>query len=440
MARPSGTGRLAASDRVSQAAATERWSRRHFVALGIALVAGVAIRIALLPSEGLKGDIDQFVVWVHGIAANGLGTAYDQNLSFPPVMAYIWGALAALEPAFRTATDSSDAGIRALMKLPASLADIGLALLVAYALRARPWWAVIGATVVLLHPAVIDVSAWWGQYESIYLLSALAAVVLALNGHNGFAAAAIAVCLMTKPQALPFVLPFAAWFWAHGGWREIARTAAVGLAVIVVLWLPFVPAGGPLDYLHTLADYQNTVFPYLSLHAWNVWWLLQVAAVGGFASDQTAVIGPITFRHLGFVITGLLSVVVAILILRDPRPRTFILGLAASTLIWFGFMTQMHERYAYGALIFLLLLIPERRIRWLYAAFGVVFVLDLWSAAPPAPIFRQWLPFAGAYSMVGSLAMIAMTALTILWMTSRPAGEADTPDHRVAVAGEGPSV
>ena len=83
------------------------------------------------------------------------------------------------------------------------------------------------------------------------------------------------------------------------------------------------------------------------------------------------------------------------LILRDPRPRTFILGLAASTLIWFGFLTQMHERYAYGALIFLLLLIPERRIAWLYLAFSVVFTLNLLSAAPPAPIFAEWLPFGG---------------------------------------------
>ena len=50
-------------------------------------------------------------------------------------------------------------------------------------------------------------SAWWGQYESIYLLSALAALVFALNGRNGLAAAALALCVMTKPQALPFLLP-----------------------------------------------------------------------------------------------------------------------------------------------------------------------------------------------------------------------------------------
>ena len=389
----------------------------------------------LLPSQGLKGDLDQFVVWVHGIAINGLANAYDQNLSFPPVMAYVWGVLAFIEPAFKTVTDSSDPGIRALMKVPATLADLGLAALLVYAFRSRPGWAVVAAMVVLLHPAVIDVSAWWGQYESIYLLSALAAVVFALNGRNGLAAAAIAVCLMTKPQALPFILPFAVWFWTHGGIREIVRTAAIGLAVIVVLWLPFIPAGGPLNYLNNLAEYQNLIFPVLSLHAWNIWWIVQVAAVGSFAGDQVAVIGPITLRHVGFVVTALLSIVVAVLMLRDPRPRTFILGLAASTLIWFEFMTQMHERYAYGVLIFLLLLLPERRVQWLYVAFGVVFTLELWSAAPPAPVFREWLPFFGWYSIVGSLVMIAITALTLIWITTTSGGASNGPDHQVAVDG-----
>jgi hypothetical protein len=189
-----------------------------------------------------------------------------------------------------------------------------------------------------------------------------------------------------------------------------------------------------------LAEYQNNIFPILSLNAWNVWWILQVAAVGGFAPDNTAVLGPITFRHIGFVLTGVLSLLVAWLIVRDPQPRTFILGLAASTLIWFGFLTQMHERYAYGAIIFLLLLIPERRIQWLCLALGVVFTLNLVSAVPPTPTFRVWFPYPGVHSLVGAVAMIVITGLTVLWMTSRREGAPATPDHRVAVASGDASV
>ena len=56
----------------------------------------------------------------------------------------------------------------------------------------------------------------------------------------------------------------------------------------------------------------------------------RVAGGGFVADDQSPFLGPITLRHVGFLVTGLLSlVIVAVAILRDPRPRTLVLGLAA---------------------------------------------------------------------------------------------------------------
>jgi Gpi18-like mannosyltransferase len=397
--------------------ATGRSTSLLVVAL-VALVIGVAIRVALLPTDGLRGDIDQFVLWVHGIAVNGLPVAYDRDLAFPPVMAYLWGLLAAIQPAFQTVTDGSDPAIRILMKLPASLADIGLAALVAYGLRATPRWAVAGFAAMLLYPAVIDISAWWGQYESIYLLSALAAALFAINGRNGWGAAFLAVSIMTKPQALPFLVPFAAWFWATGGPRGFLRAALIGGAVVVVLWLPFLAAGGPVDYLHNLAQYQGGVFSILSLRAWNLWWLVQsVLAGGSFVADDVAFLGPVTLRWIGYAVVGVLELTVALAVFRDPRPRTLILGLAAATLVAFCFLTSMHERYAYGALVFLMLLIPERRVRWLAIAFGLVFTLNLLAAAPPTETIGKLLPVGGSLGIVGSLAMLAITG-ACLWLMS----------------------
>lgn len=421
---------------MSQAAAPERrrgrWSARELALLGAALLAGIAIRAILLPIEGFRGDIDEFAGWVHGIATNGLSRAYDQDLTFGPVIAYVWGLLAAVQPAFQTVTDASDPMIRALMRTPACIADIGLAMLAAYALRDRPRWAIVAAAAIALHPAVLDVSVRYGQYESIYLLSALAAVVLVLNGHDRPAAALVAVSLMTKPQALPFILPFAAWFWVRGGVRGVVTGAAIGLAVIVVLWLPFAAAGGPANYLHNLAYYQQEVFPVLSLRAWNLWWIVQEGlASGQFVNDQTALIGPFTGRHLGYGLTVGLSLVIAASIVQDPRPRTLVLGLAVATLVAFCFLTAMHERYAYGAIIFLMLLLPDRRFRWLALALGVVFTLNLVAAIPPTPAIGELVPIGGLLGIAGSLAMLAIAGLAFAWLP-RPTGEPSGDDHRVA--------
>src|SRR4029079_1170841 len=121
-----------------------------------------------------------------------------------------------------------------------------------------------------------------------------------------------------------------------------------------------------------------------------------------------------------YVLTGLLELVVFIAVLRDPRPRTLILGLAASTLTAFCFLTTMHERYAYGALVFLMLLLVERPVRALAIGFGIVFTLNLLAAAPPTPEIGQLLPVDAALGVAGSVAMLAATAMCI-WLVRRSA-------------------
>jgi Gpi18-like mannosyltransferase len=289
---------------------------------------------------------------------------------------------------------------------------------VAWILREKPVWAGVAAVAVLLHPATWYVSAWWGQYESVYVLAALLAVLFAVGGRDGFAAAALAVAVLTKPQALPFLLPFAAWFLARGGIRGLIRAGAIGAVVAFVIWLPFLAAGGPLRYLGNLGEYQNDIFSVMSLRAWNFWWIVQdFAANDEFVTDRVSIVGPVTFRTLGFLVTGLVSLAIAVQIWRDPRPRTLILGLAATTLVAFTFLTTMHERYAYGGLVFLLLLVPEARVRWLGVAFGVVFTLNLVAAIPATPELGQAFPIWGPLGLVGSLAMVLIAAAAVALVT-----------------------
>jgi len=412
----------------------ERWTTRHTAILVIGVALGVAIRIALLPTQGLRGDIDQFVGWLNHIAVAGLPNTFEQELTFGPVVAYIWWFLGLVEPGFRTATDASDTTIRILMKLPATLADFGLAAGVAFGLRARPTWAVVGAVAILLHPAVWYVSAWWGQYESVFVLWALIATLFAINGRDGFAAAFLAAAVLTKPQAVPLLVPFAAWFFARGGVAGLGRATLIGAVTALVIWLPFLAAGGPLDYLRGVSELQGDVFSILSLRAWNLWWLVQeIGNDGQFASDRVSLIGPITFRMVGFAITGLLAIVVAFGVRRDPRPRTLIVGLAAIMLVAFSFLTTMHERYAFAAVVFLMLLIPESRMRWLAVAFGAVFTLNLVAAIPASPELGRALPVAGPLGIVGSVAMITMAVVAVALLRDPPTPESGRSEASVVV-------
>ncbi len=391
----------------------QEWAAALVAALALAIAAGFAIRVAVWPQPGLAGDLDQFVLWVHGIAVGGWGSAYDQNLSFPAVMAWLWGALALVQPAFAGVANASDPGLLALMKLPASLADLGLALGVALWFRDRPKVAVAAAAAVLLWPATWYISAWWGQYEPIYVLPVLLALLAARSERPGLAAALLAIGLMTKPQALPLAVPFAAWFLATGGWRGAVRAIAVAALVAVVAWLPFVAAGGPLNYLRNLSDYQDAIFSVLSLRAWNPWWLLQeLGAGGGFVSDRTAIAGPITFRLLGLAAAGVMALVVFAGVYRRPSAANLAMGLAAVALGAFITLTTMHERYAYPALVFLLLGWPRREAVIAWTAFAVAFALDLVYSVPPPGLA---LPGLDVVSVAGSVVITAVAVAAIRW-------------------------
>jgi Gpi18-like mannosyltransferase len=393
----------------------------HLVTLVAGAALAVAVRWVLLPTPGLPGDLGQFVVWVHGIATAGLTRAYDQNVSFPPVMVYVWSVLAAIEPAFRTATNSADPAIRILMKLPATLADFGLAAGVALALRSQPRWAIVGFLGILLHPAVIYISAWWGQYESIYVLGALVAWLLAIRNRPGLAAIALAIAVMTKPQAVPLLVPFVAWYLARYGVARSVRFGAIAAVAIVLLWVPFLAAGGPLAYLQNLGQYQNQIFAVLSVRAWNPWWLFQTAYGGGnFIADSAAIAGPVTLRVVGFIVTAILEALVFVAVYRHPTPRSLALGLAAASLVAFSALTTMHERYAFPALVFLALWLPERRVRWTWIAFSIAFTANLLAAIPPTDLVRQLLPVDGIVGIVGSVVLTLVTGVTLALVIRPP--------------------
>jgi len=400
------------------------WSRGARVGLAVGLLAAAILRLALLPTMGLRADTDQFVGWVHQLASGlPLAEAYRLDLSFPPVMVYVFWALSHVVPAFGTATDAGDLAARIAIKAPAALADIGLALGVAYLLRERPRWAIGAALAVAFLPLTWYLSAWWGQFESIYVLLGLLAAILVLADHPIPAAAALGLAVMTKPQALPFLVPFAAYALGRYGWRRAAVLGIVTGAVAAAMWLPFLPDGGPSRYLGNLGHYQDGVFAVLSLRAWNAWWLVQEPTTGGaFLADTGRVLGPLTPRMLGYALAGLGELAVFLAVLRRPTRDGLLLGLAASVLVAFCFLTTMHERYSYGAVIFLAAATSGRMRAAAWAVLALAASANVIAAIPPSTVPGSFIPLGGLVGIAGSVAVLAAAAGVVLLLRRSPVG------------------
>ncbi len=395
------------------------WTPALIATLALGLAGAAILRLLLLPTEGLPGDLDVFALWTHLLAMGvPLDRIYEHGLSFGPVMAYLFWAIGHLQAAFQTATDAADPTVRIWLKIPASTADIAIALVIAYALKDRPRIAVASALALSFVPVTWYLSAFWGQSESIYTLFGLLAAVLALRGRWALAGVMLGLALGTKPQAIPFVVPLAAYAVARIGVRRAALPVAATAATLVLLWLPFLAAGGPVAYLRSAFAYQGETFAILSLRAWNPWWILQSLATAGdgLLAYTGAIVGPLTPRLLGYAAAAVGLALVFVALRRRPTGNALYLALAASVLVAYCLLTAMHERYAYPAVVFLALLLADRRILVAWVVLVVATSANYLAAAPPGGGPGSLVPLGGPVGIVGSLAItcVAVYVLAIL--------------------------
>ena len=212
---------------------------------------------------------------------------------------------------------------------------------------------------VLLHPGRVVRQRVVGPVRVDLRAERARGAVAALNGRNGLAAALLAVSLMTKPQADPVRHPVRGLVLGDAAASASSPGRRASASVVIVVPVAAVHPAGRADRLpRTTSGTTRTESSRScrcgrgtrggSSRRWRP------AATSSVTTSP--IIGPFTFRHIGYVVTALCRRSIGLAIVRDPRPGTLILGLAASVLTFFTFMTQMHERYAYAAVVILLVL------------------------------------------------------------------------------------
>ena len=96
-------------------------------------------------------------------------------------------------------------------------------------------------------------------------------------------------------------------------------------------------------------------------------------------------------------------------------------------------LTTMHERYAYPALVFLLVAAAGNRaspaLAILWVVFAATFALNLVIAVPPGPDLVDRVPFVDALTVVGSAVMTVIAGLLVLLVRR---GRADGPSTNPA--------
>jgi Gpi18-like mannosyltransferase len=364
--------------------------------VGLVALFGVAfaIRIALAPHFGFYGDLRLFQMWATRLDEVGPHKFYvpGQFADYPPGYLYVLWLLGKL---------SATPGYL-LLKLPAIFADLGLAWLAGtLAARIAPTplkerWPVrtLVAASVLFNPAVIGLSAVWGQVDAVPAAFVLASLLLLFTGPRSLdrelaAFGLFAVAIAMKPQS-GFVLPVMLYAlyrrYLHrrprpelvDGALSIALSGALTLVVWGISGLAF--GLGPVK-LYRFYKHSASVYPVTSANAFNLW-----GVVGFWRSDS------------GYRIVGALALLAGIAFVLWLAHRAIergahegrVLTVAAAivSLLAYTLLTRMHERYMFLALAALAPLVFIRPLRWALAGLSGLFVLNLWY--PYAYFNSQW--------------------------------------------------
>jgi len=468
---------------VSQRRIFIRPARRIWPALFVVLALGLAVRLILMPQpEPFPADLSTYwQPWAIFGGEHGLAALYIDGVpvvNYPPLYIVILSGLGRLGRWLNTA-EAPTAWQLVLIKLPAVLADLAVTLLLFLTLfRRKPhashvearslaadqsWLAVLSSPPVAvaalwaLNPAVIYVSAYWGQVDSLHTFWMVAALLAALTGRWSRAGALMGLGLLTKLQAIVLLplLVYLAWRWE---WQALGRVLSGLLAALTLGLLPFAINGSLSD---VLGVYTGSVgfYPRLTLNAYNFWWppyFLGERLGGVQLTDGIRLFGLFTLRSLGL---GLLAAFILLLLgalwrgeiagkrgrkperanqaavlLDRLRPAQTLVSVQtaffAAGMLVFGFFmlpTEIHERYMLPALAFLALAVwRDRRLLLAYGLLTASVFLNLLEVLPFANwVYRLWI-FLPGERMLLALLNVAL----FVWFSRRFLREAAMPSSQ----------
>ena len=234
--------------------------RRREVRILIGILAVMTLlKLLLLPLfPGYPNDTLHFLLWGEVMTRGGPSHIYDRQFDCRYLPTYLYTLWAFVAPARfiyfgREISEASTAVLEVIVRIPPSIADFFLALVIfAWLTAISGARRGIGAVMLFaLNPALLFTSVVWGQNDSALTLPVAVALLLAWQGNFALAAAAAALALMVKLQALIILPILGLWILLRGRVRDWIMAALAFLATVVITFAPF-QIGKPWNFLVTV--------------------------------------------------------------------------------------------------------------------------------------------------------------------------------------------
>lgn len=394
------------------------------------MVIGALVRAVFFPLYGFKQDFLFFTSWADFLTGQSVTAIYDDPavfehglINYPPLYLYMLAALGRMYE-WTVGGPLVSRGFLALLKT-ATLAFEALTawLIFRHAERrgdgAAAWKP---AALYFLNPAVIYVSAYYGQVDAVFAALAWASVFFLLNDRWFSAGALAGAALAMKIQTLPF-LPLLFFIpLARGRPAGFAKMAA-GFALALALALaPYIATGRAGLVVQRCFAENMQWSSALTVGAFNLWYLhanpfMPDDRIWGwlYGGDGMVEGGPLlsvtTYKTGGLALFAMAYAGCLASVWRKPSADRTLLAFAHLALAFYLFPTKVHERYLFPFFVFLAPLVPGNRGRAaLFWGFTLTYLANLYVICPlfgVVPDVEEVDVWPGAFAAAANLAMYA---------------------------------
>lgn len=361
--------------------------------LAVILVVGLAIRLLLIPHPGFKADIAFWKWWGKAAVEENITAAFKYT-NYPPVYLYVLQATSKIYRAFAPLDgdywNDHNYLYLLLIKLPLITADLGIAWLIYLLLgslstnptktplpnnhKSVVWDKLVslpppllGTALFFLNPAVIYNSAVWGQTDSLSVFFILLMYFFLFKSQYLPFAVLAAFNFFLKVQSLPFILLGLIFLTRKEGLSKAFRVLIPSIIAAAFINLPHILRNNfsaPLGVMINSLGY----FPYASLNAYNLHWLL-IRGVSDRFLDSQLFLGLVSHKTLGLALFVPIFLSLTVFLWKNlsldqtqkAKGENQKLLFASSLLLIFAsflFMTEIHERYLFPVYVFGALLAP----------------------------------------------------------------------------------
>jgi Gpi18-like mannosyltransferase len=387
----------------------DKYYQKFLIFLGAVLLLRVALSFVIF-----NGDVLNHIAWGTSMAKLGLIGFYNRDFTpwaaanYPPISTLLFylGQLA-YGNLFH---DNTSTLLQAFFyKLPSILADIGAAYLICHICKQskNQRWPFYASAIFLFNPALMINSVFWGQIEALMTFFCLLSIAFVYSRRKSLSFVSTTIALLVKQSAL-FFLPIA---FALAVKKLKIRDWFLGLAIsFLVFVLSYILFTGKLTFAYPFIFYLKTAGGQahqhqITVNAYNFWYVFKLNLV----SDQVS-LWFASYRSLGAIITAALGLPVLISLYLKPSVGRSLYATSLIALIVFLFLTRMHERHLYPALVFIVPLLRDPKRFAAYFMLSVAHFFNLYFVWFGTPKFLM------SPEMIGqTLGVISVLAFVVLY-------------------------